>query len=469
MIWILANTGLAKLLSLVSQWLLGWLLTQSDFGLYALALSGAAVVNLLRNGGTQQILIQRGPEFAVLVPVVFRVALGFNLLACVVLLLGPGLAALYHSPDLTWMLACIGPSIPLATPWLIFNAKLSIERRFLALSTIGLLTQFLRQLAAVGLALCGLGAASLVLPVILESLVLSVLGRSCAGAPPKPPQHTPAPSFREIFASSRWIMLGALALAATAQGAYLVIGLFKDPATLGVYFFALQLVVSVATIFMGFIEGLVFPILAALNGERQRAVYLKAVRDIWFLALPGAILAAILSEPLIHTVWGGKWDAAIPVAQILALSMPAWLLTSLSRSVIEAQGLWRLRLALLGLYGAGEMLVAGLAAQGESLVELALWIAGYRAVFGLGQVLVASRLVGATLRPTLWAMLPPAVIALTAAGIAGYYPAGLPELPRFLVEATAFAAVFVVLSLIFLRGVWVECLGLLFRGIAKPP
>ena len=56
------TTGVGKASALAAQIVLGWILFEDDWGLYALTLSVAALLQLLRNGGIGHVLIQRGPD-----------------------------------------------------------------------------------------------------------------------------------------------------------------------------------------------------------------------------------------------------------------------------------------------------------------------------------------------------------------------------------------------------------------------
>ena len=55
-VWKVASMGGATFLSVASQLILGWLLSEGDFGIYALAISAAALVQSTKDGGVQMIL-----------------------------------------------------------------------------------------------------------------------------------------------------------------------------------------------------------------------------------------------------------------------------------------------------------------------------------------------------------------------------------------------------------------------------
>jgi lipopolysaccharide exporter len=67
-----------------------------------------------------------------------------------------------------------------------------------------------------------------------------------------------------------------------------------------------------------------FPSLSKIQGEieRLRRVYLSAITLISFLLFPIGIGVFFAADAIIHVLLGNKWNAAIPILQILALSAP---------------------------------------------------------------------------------------------------------------------------------------------------
>ena len=55
----LLNTGAAKILGVIAQIMLGWLLSHDDFALYAIAVSVTSFTALLSDNGLRNFLIQK--------------------------------------------------------------------------------------------------------------------------------------------------------------------------------------------------------------------------------------------------------------------------------------------------------------------------------------------------------------------------------------------------------------------------
>ena len=61
--WMILNTITGRVIVFAVQVALGWLLSARDFGLYALALSVSNALGSMRNGGTAELLRQRGARY----------------------------------------------------------------------------------------------------------------------------------------------------------------------------------------------------------------------------------------------------------------------------------------------------------------------------------------------------------------------------------------------------------------------
>jgi O-antigen/teichoic acid export membrane protein len=57
--WVAAQAGATRVVTLVQQIVLGWLLAKSDFGLIGLAYTVSSLVNLMANPGVDAVLVQR--------------------------------------------------------------------------------------------------------------------------------------------------------------------------------------------------------------------------------------------------------------------------------------------------------------------------------------------------------------------------------------------------------------------------
>lgn len=420
--WTAISVGLAKISSLLSQLALGWLLAASDFGLYALAISSAAVVQGWTNGGAEKILVQRGTEYHRLLAPVARLALLFNLLAVVILLAGaPLMAQLFDAADLPLLVAVIALSVPLSTPAVILRAKLTSELQFKTIARVATVSAVIRHLSMVVFALLGFGPLSFVLPLPLIAVYEWIAFSQHAKLWPRGAIATTIRT-GEIWKDARWILIASFAGALCHRAHYFVVGLLEERWILGVYFFGSQLSASVFQLLLPGMSGVMLGSFAKLTGNPglQARGYLKAVRMLSLFVVPLSAAMFFVADAAITLLWSGKWNAAIPVVQILLIVLPARVLSLLSMPLVEAQGRWRLRAALL--YGrvVGVTVCAAAGAWMGGLVSIALCIGGFQLASALMGCIVAGRLVQLQARDVLAAMAPPVVVAIISALLAHY-------------------------------------------------
>lgn len=450
--WMLLTTGIGKFATLMTQIVLGWQLTKADFGIYALALSVSASVALLRNGGTQQILIQKGAEYTELAPSIFKFSLIFNCIACVFLLsVAPMAAILYEAPELQVMLSIIAISIVCMSPYGVLRAKLIIDHRFKQASIVGLISNLTRQGSTMICAFMGLGYMSFIWPILLEPFVLFFVSFYFVRQWVKSKKLTFL-TFKKIFSDAKWVMLGSLAMALSATGQYFVIGLFEDKENLGIYFFGFQLIIVVSVIITSAIETVFLPVLSELSIKRYKTIYINVLFSICFISLVISMLGFFNAEWVINFVWKGKWDEAIPIIQVLILTMPAVLLTNFNKVVMESKGFWGKRLINLAVFVIGDIIVAGVFAWKYDIYFTAVMVCCYRNLFSFIQCLWMRGVVNISLKSIFNTILPSVfLMSISICSILAinhyYYISN--ELYRQLLLSVLIVILFITLNFIF--------------------
>lgn len=385
MLWATFGTLASKFASLGAQLVLGWVLGKEDFALYAIAISWSTIILALRNGGTQRLLIQQGSRYEECATVFFKIALLFNGLGFLLLALAaPALSSLYDSPELTMMLWIIALSLPLNTAGMVFQAKLSSDLNFQKLTQLNIWSAILRHGSMAAFALMGLGAISFVLPLIVIVLFETIGGWYLVGTWP-PNRPLTWQGMRVVLRDSRWIMLTTLAGILAINGDYLAISLLQSKETLGIYYFGFQLTFSMAILFTNGVEAVMMPTFSRLDydQERQKIAFFKAVRVLTIGATLTCFALFIGASSLVHGLWGGKWDSAITVVQLLALSLPIKMVMPLCRSLMEGRGEWRLVSTLLLADGVGTVIAGGLGAWLGGVTSIAAVVSAYNLAFGL--------------------------------------------------------------------------------------
>lgn len=457
MLWVTVSSSVAKIASLLSQIVLGWLLSVEDFALYAIAISISSLVWMAKNGGVYKVLVQRGTDYEKLASGFFRIAAMFNLFIMVILLISSPLAAkIYDSPSLPALIWIIAISIPLSTASMVFRAKLSIDLQFGIIARIESISAILRYGSMVVFALSGFGALSFALPLIVVALFewfatwryVRTWTRHAAPL---------WPLFRDTFRDSRWVMFSTLVVALSFQGDYLIIGLLEDKSILGLYFFAFQLAVSFAVLFNAGIDAVMLPSFAQLSAQpiRQSEGFLKAIRVLSLITVPFSISTAFMVGPAIHLIWAGKWDSSIVVAQLMLLTLITRLPLSLAFSFLEAKALWRARALIQGSDSIGMIVAAGIGVWFGDLLSIAICSSAYRLVGGLIFCLISVRVSGTSAIKVFWIMAAVAGTALAAGGLSFIAVEILLPLESSIIQSglrgIIFASLFATIALIFSR------------------
>jgi O-antigen/teichoic acid export membrane protein len=358
-LWMIFNTGSSKLLGFIAQMVMGWLISQDDFALYAIAISVSSFTVLLSDAGVRNLLIQRHREYDHLEGTVFWLSLALNASACGVLAgFAPLVAHAYREPALLGILLLIAFSTFLATPATMFSARLRIDLRFKELSLVQIGSSCIRYGGMVGLAWLGFGPMSFVLPVVFVNVYEAVATWALARTAPwrRPPGLE---RWRALLHETKWIVLGSFSLGLLNNGLYLALGSFMPKTVLGVYFFAYQIVVQIGALLSTNLFQVLFPAFSQLAHDpvRYRAAVERALSAVMFVAAFSCILIPTYG-PLEQLIWKGKWAETVWPVQILCIFYPISVSLSVTMAVQAARGEFRmsalLTLALaVGTVGAG--------------------------------------------------------------------------------------------------------------------
>ena len=162
MAWCLSTFVAAKSANFLSQLALGWLLSKTDYAVYAMAISVQSLVAAFHDGGANRLLVQQGHRFESLAHVVFVFSLGFNALATMLLLIAaPFVAAYYQSPSVSPVLQILSLSIVLGTPVMVYKARLTVNLEFGRIARVTWISTVLQYGSMVCFALFGFGPLTL--------------------------------------------------------------------------------------------------------------------------------------------------------------------------------------------------------------------------------------------------------------------------------------------------------------------
>jgi O-antigen/teichoic acid export membrane protein len=468
--WMFLNTGVTRAASLAATIVLGRLLDDHAWGIYALAMSVAAIAGTFRDGGVRHLLLQRQTEYDTLVGPVFWLALAFNTGVALVLCgLAPLIAQAAGEPQAATLMYVIAASLPLSTPGIIMQARLSIDLRFREVGLIQSVSGIVRFGGAIALALAGIGPLAFVLPLVACALLEWALAWRATHERlwSRPPA---ASRWGGMLAASSWIMLGALGVSVINWGSNLAVQPFVDTETVGAYFFAFQIVVQVGILLSSNLNAVLFPALAKIVDQRDRlaGAAARALRQVMLLAAPMAMGLGVTFPALEGLLFAGAKRASVDAVLVQGATYAFAVLLAVPLSVQQARGRFRSWALGLMLTGAAGLAAAAMgAAIHRSPLGIAAWAGVCTAITGLAYALVTLARIGVPIRTTLASALPSYAASLAAGAIAWWIDTRLaapgPDVLPAFVPASLRAATFEVLRLGIVGGVFSAAFALAAR------
>ncbi len=482
--WMFLNTGVTRAASLAATIVLGRLLDDHAWGIYALAMSVAAIAGTFRDGGVRHLLLQRQKEYETLVGPVFWLALAFNTGVALVLCgLAPLIAKAAGEPQAATLMYVIAASLPLSTPGIIMQARLSIDLRFREVGLIQSASGIVRFGGAIALALAGVGPLAFVIPIVACALLEWALAWRATRE--RLWSRPPATSrWGSMLAASVWIMLGALGISVINWGSNLAVQPFVPTEVVGAYFFAFQIVVQVGILLSSNLNAVLFPALAKIVDQRDRlaGAAARALRQVMLLAAPMAMGLGVTFPALEGLLFGGAKRASVDAVLVQGATYAFAVLLAVPLSVQQARGRfrsWAFGLIVTGAAGLGAAAMG--AAIHQSPVGIAAWAGVFAAISGLTYALITLGRIGVPARITLSSALPSYAASLACGAIAwwidtrlaaagpGVLPAFVPqairaqtfEVVRLGIVGGVFSATFALAARVFLHDHVREALSLL--------
>ncbi|HEY5759144.1 MAG TPA: lipopolysaccharide biosynthesis protein [Steroidobacter sp.] len=440
--------GLARALAQLGvQVVLARLLGPHVYGQYTIVLAVVALGWYIAESGMGVALVQ----VRELTNDVIRQALGGVLMqgalvAAVLVLAAPYMAALFDEPGLTGPLTACALLIFLQA---MSNISLSLLRRRFDMKR----WQFIQVAAyvvafgGVGIALAWLGAGvwSLVAAFATQSLITWLAAYRLV-------RHPLRPMFRmsaDLRSTGIKVLGSTLAAWAAENLERVVIGRVWGVASLGAYSGANGLARAPATLLTYSVQSVALPIASRLQDdpERLRRAYCVMIGGLALVLLPVFSLFAVASQPLVHLLYGERWNEAVPLLAACAVAVPFYVMAANTGTFLWATGAAG-REALSQLMLAGVLLVGFIMLGGWPLAT-AIWIVPAVHIMRAGATYVMlSRRIGLSHRRTFRALL--GGVALAAVVVLGWELGGWMSQTALL--RLAFACCLVMLAVLLSRG-----------------
>ena len=396
------------------------LLEPRAFGTVAMALVVLQFGNFFAQLGVGRALIQKPSLSAEEVRAGFTSSLGLGvLMAALTYLTAPLVGQFYQNPEVVPVLRVLGLSYVFTG---LAVTSSSLLRRKFAFRIDGL-TEVASYLVGYGLvgvplALSGWGVWSLVFASLTQGLLATLVYYAASRHDLRPIFSWQA--YRPLYSfGSRVSLIGIFEFIGYNLDT-LIIGRLVSASALGLYNRAYLLARLPLYKFATSVSKVLFPSFSQLQLEPERLgkAYLLTIGLAGAFIFPIAFGMSAASRELVSALLGEQWTEAIPVLQILALAMPASLLTHFSGIICEALAVLKEKLILQVGYVVFLTLLFWLAAP-YGLVGFATALGVAELLRHLAYIALTRRVLGLSSRDIYQAYVP-SLLSGGAAGLAVY-------------------------------------------------
>jgi O-antigen/teichoic acid export membrane protein len=416
--WLFAQNIGARVIGFLSQILLARIFAPADFATLALAGTVTAIVSVLANFGVDDALLQRQRSMRFWTMPAFITSLGLGVLSTgLVIAAAPLAARLYHAPILFPMLSIMALGMSLGALSTVPEVKIRSTLNFRFLAGYATVELVLSQLSIIALALLGFGVFSFVLPAPILAVMKAVVFWSVA----KPKLGKLRPRQLGMIGSTGATIFGTKVITAiVGQGDYFTLGLFAAKPVVGAYYFAFRLAIQPVQMLAGNLSSVLFPALAQLRGDphRQKEAALNASRVLAAVIMPYCFLQAAVARPVISLVFGTKWDAAIPIVQILSIGLAFDAVSWVAGALLSARGEFKRAFLYSCAFSPPFFVVVALGAKLDSAIGVATAVSLFYMVLAPCFTYAAFRSIGISLREVAGIYVGPSLIAAVAMGAA---------------------------------------------------
>ncbi len=312
---------LSQLLAIVINIVLARLLLPEDFGLVALTMTFMGFVVLFTNIGFGASIIHERNTTQQNLSSIYWLNFGLAIISFLIIISTSQFAADFYDEQQLTSIVFVAAINILITPLFIIHYKL-LERdlEFKTISKINLFGTIIGSIAAVIGAYSGLGVYALILQALVSTVVRLVLVLFFNRW--KPNMHFDFKEIKGMVWYSLKFKAANTALYFERNIDYLILGKFFTSAILGYYAFAYNIMYTPVKRISYIFSEVLFPSFSSFKKDKKKIIngYFKSVQLIAMVSIPAMTILAFNADLIIHTVFGQKWDQAIPIVRILCFA-----------------------------------------------------------------------------------------------------------------------------------------------------
>jgi len=342
MIWMVGQSVCTKLVSVVGQIALAYILLPDDFAAISLTYTVAAFARILENAGLREVLVHRGSDFYKWSNSGFWLSLLFGAISSLLMVASAPIAENVFQSELVRNLLYWLAITPIVSSLSVVPlAILQSQHRFRALAGLAAAFGVAQIVATVAFAFFGGGAFSFVFGTIVSSLINTSVAWWMAT--PSIQLSWELAKWKSLWTDTLSLTLVGLATTVIQQIDYMMLGIFQPKELVGYYFFAFGIATQTTQMISANISSVFLPILSKIQSDpiRQLAASVNALQVLAAIGIPLSFLQCGVTQSGFEIFLPEKWKPAIPYAQVLSLGLGLNMLSSLCWSLLKSQGRFR--------------------------------------------------------------------------------------------------------------------------------
>lgn len=324
-LWSAGGAAGTQLAGFIAFLLIARALDPETFGLVALAALFVTLLSVLVEQGFVQAIVQRLTLETGHLDTAFWANLGLSIaLAVLLLFIAEPLSEAFDEPKLASVVRALSLSPVIGAFSGVQTAILQRTMQFKVLTTRALLGTVVGGALGVGMAWTGYGVWALVAQTLVSQCVTMIGLWGATGW--RPGVGFSFSHLRELWSFGLNIMGSNLVTLTNRRAADLIIGVMLGKGALGLYSVSSKLQTALSGLLIGTITRVFLATLSRLQREPETfcQTYLKGVRLTAGFTFPAFVGIAMLSEEIVHALFGSQWVSAGPLIFMLSfLGLPA--------------------------------------------------------------------------------------------------------------------------------------------------
>jgi lipopolysaccharide exporter len=308
-----------RFLGIINVGILARILVPEDFGLIAMAMVIAGLVDGLLNAGLDRAILQRGHGTRDFYDTAWTIRLCQILLvaAAIAALAGPA-ARYYDEPrvELILWVSALGSVFRSADS--LGVVLLRQQLRFKREAAFQVSVQIIGVVVTIALALYMRNYQALVLSLLIKEVTQTVLSYVFA---PYAPRLT-LKAWRDLLSFSQWSLILNVVVSIYARLANLIVGRVADADAVGRLSITVELALTPTSEIASPIMRTFFPGFVKLRDdkERYRSAFLAAFAAMALIGSAMCVGLALVAAEFVAIVLGAKWLSVIPLVQVMAVA-----------------------------------------------------------------------------------------------------------------------------------------------------